>query len=225
MTSLKLKFFAWHLIASITVVFTITVICIFVWFPQPFFQIDGTGQALMILAGVDVVIGPLLTLLFVTSKKSTRELLIDIVVILIIQISALSYGLIQIEQERVWAIVHIDGIFMLVTKKEIHPEQLAQNYKLPKFNNIYYAMVLDSELVLNSQESDTVIYYNPKRYHPLTKKGISMVNIIYAKLPIKIRNKYDSSYTFKFLAGKKQDAVVVLNEKVEIIDIMLKPQP
>jgi predicted component of type VI protein secretion system len=125
------------------------------------------------------------------------------IVILTIQISALSYGLIKIEQERVWAIVHTDGVFMLVTKKEILPEQLTQDYKLPKFNNIYYAMVLDSELVLNAQESDKVIYYNPKRYHPLTKKIISSVNIIYAKLPIEIRKKYDSSHYFKFLAGKK----------------------
>lgn len=224
MDSLKLKFFTWHLIASISIVLTLSIVCQYLWFPAPFLQLDGTWRALLILAAVDIVIGPILTLLLVSSKKSTRELFIDMVIIIAIQLSALGYGLTKIEQERVWAIVHLDGMFNLVPKKEVSPAQLAIKHKLPKYNGSYYAMVLNSELLLNAKESGNLIYYSPKRYHPISKAEISKQQITYADLPDDIKEKYHDDYVFKFLAGKIRDAVVVFNEKLELIDIMIISQ-
>jgi hypothetical protein len=140
-----------------------------------------------------------------------------------IQLSALGYGLMQIEQERVWAIVHLDGMFNLVPKKEVLPLELSINYALPKYNGMYYAMVLNSELLLNAKESNKIIYYSPIRYHTITRTEITKTAIAYADLPIDIKKKYNSVHVFKFLAGKKHDAVVVLNENLKLIDIMIIP--
>jgi hypothetical protein len=125
-------------------VLTLGIVCQYLWFPTPFLRLDGTWRALLTLATVDIVIGPLLTLILVSAKKSKRELYIDMLVILTVQPSALGYGLMQIEQERVLAIVHLDSMFNLIPKKEICAEQLSVDYTLPTYNSIYYAMVLNS---------------------------------------------------------------------------------
>lgn len=221
MNSLKLRYFFWHLITSATVVFIITVTCQYLWFPEPFLQLDGTWRALVILAVVDMVIGPLLTLFLVSSKKNNRELMVDMILILTIQISALSYGLMKIEQERVWAIVHLDGMFNLVPKKEILAEQLTENYELPKYKGIYYAMVLNDDLLLNAQEDNNLIYYSPNRYHRLSWQKITKVTIPYNDLPLDIKEKYNSKHIFKFLSGKRRDAVSVFNGSLELIDIII----
>ena len=130
----------------------------------------------------------------------------------------------QIEQERVWAIVHLDGMFNLVPKKEISTEQLSVDYTLPTYNGMYYAMALNSELRLNAQESNKIIYYSPKRYHAITTAEITKTTITYGDLPSVIKEKYNSAHIFKFLAGKKRDAVTVFNKKLELIDIIIIPQ-
>lgn len=223
MTSLKLKFFTWHLFSSVIVISAITVLCLYIWFPSPFIQIDGTWKALAILACVDIIIGPLLTLLLVSSKKSKRELRLDFALIIIVQLSALTYGLIQIEKERVWALVHLDGMFNVVPKKKVPIDYLTRELNLPQYNGIYYAMVLNSELLLNAQEGGGIIYYSPKRYHPVFTEQISNISIKYMELPTVIKKKYNSDYLFKFLAGKKQDAVIIFNRDNELVDIMLIP--
>ncbi|NQY50962.1 MAG: hypothetical protein HRT50_18065, partial [Colwellia sp.] len=146
MDSLKRKFFSWHITTSLIVVAFIALYCQFIWFPAPFLQVDGTWFALLIIAAVDITLGPLLTLLLVSSKKSARDLVVDMSVIVVIQISALGYGLSQIEQERTWAIVHLDGVFNLVAKKEIAKLQLIAKQELPQYQGIYYAMVVNSDL-------------------------------------------------------------------------------
>lgn len=224
MDSLKLKFFVWHLCASIVIVFTLTIVCQYFWFPMPFLQIDGTWRALLTLGVVDVIIGPLLTLLLVSSKKPIRELVIDMIVVLIIQLTALGYGLSKIEQERVWAIVHHNDMFNLVPKKVISPRELSIKQRLPQYKNSYYAMVLDSELSKHAAESNRHIYNYPKRYYPISKLELVRKVISYDKLPSTIKAKYDSNYIFKFLAGKNKDAVVIINNSLEIIDIIVVHQ-
>ncbi len=59
----KRRAFAIHLTASVTIFLIFLGIMFFVWYPAPYFEIDGGWRVLRILAGVDVVLGPLLTLI------------------------------------------------------------------------------------------------------------------------------------------------------------------
>lgn len=63
----------------------------FVYFPQPYFQAAGAGQLVLILLGVDVILGPLLTLVVFKSGKKTLKF--DLATIAVLQFAALSYGL------------------------------------------------------------------------------------------------------------------------------------
>ena len=68
----KLRAFAIHLIVSATVILAFLGVMFFVWYPVPYFETDGGWKVLRILAGVDVVLGPLLTLIvFKPGKPST----------------------------------------------------------------------------------------------------------------------------------------------------------
>ena len=59
----RLRAFAVHLTASILILLLFLMIMLLVWYPAPYFKINGGWKVLRILAGVDVVLGPLLTLL------------------------------------------------------------------------------------------------------------------------------------------------------------------
>lgn len=62
-----------------------------VWYPPPLLQATGSDFFLMVLVGVDVVIGPLLTL--VVFKQGKKTLKFDLTVIALLQAGLLAYGL------------------------------------------------------------------------------------------------------------------------------------
>jgi hypothetical protein len=213
-----------HLSLSVIVISLIAGICQWLWFPSPLIWVDGTWIALLILALVDITLGPLLTLLLVSSKKSKKELIFDGIIILSIQLSALLYGLHQIEQERVWGIVHLDGVFNLVPKKELSSHQLDTAYPLPKYDGIYYGMVLNADLATHFQESIQPLMYSPEKYLNLTKAHIQATSFPEENVPLALKEKYGyDKYIFKGLAGKQRNAVVVLNNEMLIVEIALLP--
>jgi hypothetical protein len=224
MNNLRKSAFQLHLSLSIIVISLITGICQWLWFPSPLLWVDGTWIALLILAAVDITLGPLLTLLLVSDKKSKKELILDGMIILSIQISALLYGLHQIEQERIWGIVHMDGIFNLVAKKELNSHQLDTSYPLPKYNSIHYGMVLNADLATHFQDSVQPLMYSPEKYRALNKAYIEATSFPQENVPLALKEKYAyDKYIFKGLAGKQRDAVVVLNNEMLIVEIALLP--
>lgn len=83
---------AWHFAASIATAFVFAG-CIFgLWYPYPYWEIAGGGFLFALILGVDVVCGPLLTLILFSPAKSRRELALDLSLIICIQIAALAYG-------------------------------------------------------------------------------------------------------------------------------------
>lgn len=79
-----------HLLISACVVGLVLFLMLFVWYPDGFFKLLGGGDLIYIIAGVDVCLGPLLTLaVFNPAKKSLKY---DLAVIALLQISALLYG-------------------------------------------------------------------------------------------------------------------------------------
>ena len=94
----KPRAFAIHLIASAAVILAFFCVMFFVWYPAPYFETDGGWKVLRILAGVDVVLGPLLTL--IVFKPGKPSLKFDMSCIVLAQLSALIYGGTIIYQQR-----------------------------------------------------------------------------------------------------------------------------
>jgi len=87
-----------HFIVSVLIVLSMMTLMLGLWYPGAYFKLMGGGGLLFIMAGVDVSLGPLLTLIvFKTGKKSLK---LDMMIIIIMQLSALAYGTYVMFQAR-----------------------------------------------------------------------------------------------------------------------------
>ena len=118
----KLRAFAIHLTASVTIFLLFLGIMFFVWYPVPYFGIDGGWRVLRILAGVNVVLGPLLTL--IVFKPGKPHLKFDMSCIVLLQLGALFYGGTIIYQQRPAFVVFGVDRFTSIPAAEVEFDQL-----------------------------------------------------------------------------------------------------
>jgi hypothetical protein len=84
------KAFAIHLAISALIAAVVLTLIVLVWYPPPYFDAMGGAVLLRLLIGVDVVLGPLITLIIFNPKKP--RLRADLATIAALQIAALAYG-------------------------------------------------------------------------------------------------------------------------------------
>ena len=81
---------ALHLAISAAIATAVVALMLAVWYPQHYFAAMGGATLVILLIGVDVVIGPLITLIVYDPKK--KNLRFDLAVIAALQLAALAYG-------------------------------------------------------------------------------------------------------------------------------------
>lgn len=114
-----LKAAATHFLVTVVVAALAAVLVFYIWYPWPFYEIVSGRELFWLVIGVDVVCGPLLTLVLWNPAKSTRELTLDMSIIGLIQMAALSYGMTTVTDTRpVRLVFEVDRI-RLVAKTEI----------------------------------------------------------------------------------------------------------
>jgi hypothetical protein len=113
-----------HLLISAVIATIAMSMMLLVWYPRPLFEASGGTGLLYILVGVDVVIGPLITL--VVFKAGKRGMRFDLVVIALLQLSALIYGTYIMFEARPVYLVLVKGQFEVVSAVELPEDQLAQ---------------------------------------------------------------------------------------------------
>ncbi len=79
-----------HLAISALIAATIVTLVVAVWYPAPYFAAMGGETLLRLLIGVDVVLGPLVTLIVFDPAKP--RLKYDLAAIALLQLAALGYG-------------------------------------------------------------------------------------------------------------------------------------
>ena len=79
-----------HLGISAAIGVGVVALMLFVWYSRPYFTAMGGDTLILLLIGVDVVIGPLITLTIFDPKK--KGLRFDLSVIAAVQLAALAYG-------------------------------------------------------------------------------------------------------------------------------------
>lgn len=90
-----------HLLVSLLIVSALALLIFKVWYPMPLATATGVFVIFAMVFIIDLVIGPLLTL--IVYKKDKKSLVFDLSVIVIIQIAALAYGVYSLSQARpVW---------------------------------------------------------------------------------------------------------------------------
>lgn len=122
-----------HLSISVVVGFLVVALLFLVWYPQPYFDASGGQQLIIILLGVDLVLGPLLTLVLFKSGK--KGMLFDLCMIGIVQASALIYGLHAIALARPAFIVAAVDRFNVVAANDLDPSDLAKGTQ-PEYRSV-----------------------------------------------------------------------------------------
>jgi len=118
----KTRAFSVHLLLSAAVICIYFLVVYFVWYPQPYFYLDGISQVIIILVAVDVIIGPALT--FIVYKPGKPELKMDLSIIAAIQIMALAWGIHITYSERPLFVVFADEFYRVVSAAELEDYDL-----------------------------------------------------------------------------------------------------
>ena len=121
-----------HLAISGTIAAIALGVILGVWFPGPLFEAGGGLGLLYLLVGVDVALGPLLTLIVFKSGKPGMKF--DLVVIGTVQFAALAYGCSVVALARPAYIVFVKDRFEIAAVADLAPEDLAAA-KYPQFRS------------------------------------------------------------------------------------------
>lgn len=113
----RLKYFLSHLLISLLIASASLFVVFYVWYPSPLHTASGVGQVVWLMLGIDVVLGPLLTL--VIAKQGKKSLKMDLAIIGVVQLIALAYGLHSIDKGRPVVIAFDINRFELVLKNSI----------------------------------------------------------------------------------------------------------
>ncbi len=110
-----------HLLLSLFVATLAAALVFGVWYPYPYREISGGRELFWLVVSVDVVMGPLLTLAIFDIRKPVRLLKLDLTVIGVMQLCALSYGLWTVVAARP---VHL--VFELDRFRVVHAVEVPQ---------------------------------------------------------------------------------------------------
>jgi hypothetical protein len=114
-----------HLAISAAVVVLAALLVFGVWYPSPWRQLLGVAGVFGLVVGVDLVCGPLLTLVLASPKKSRKERWADLSLVGAIQLIALGYGLWSVFAARPVALVFEVDRLTIVSANEVQTDQLS----------------------------------------------------------------------------------------------------
>jgi len=185
-----------HIGISLIIFFIVLYFIVFHWYPQPFFSTDGGWQGIQLLATVDIVLGPLLTLIiFKPGKKGLKT---DVITIATIQFLALLSGLYVIHNERPVAKIFQDGNFYVVTGYDMAERNISlddlEKYRIGKAITIYLDLPDDyeafSNLIHKGVQKREALFLNTSLYKKIDNKTIEKMRQFSIDVERYIKDEY-----------------------------------
>ena len=126
------KAFIIHLLLSVFIGACAAILVFFFWYPFPYANLLRGGELFFLLIFIDLVCGPLLTLILFNPKKSKKELTTDLSIIGLVQIAALAYGMwISFQARPMYLVFEVDR-FRVVSLNELNEDaqsKISNEYK------------------------------------------------------------------------------------------------
>ena len=244
----KLKAAGIHLIISFFIVASVLIIMNLLWYPNAYFTLMGGQRLVLVLASVDVVLGPLLT--FIVFKSGKKSLRFDLFCIAVVQLLALSYGIyVMFESRPVFTVFNKDK-FQISAVVDISPDELikAKNPEWREFSITGPELVAigtpdkkdRSETMFANQESPHAYRY-PRLYdsyqkhrHEIIKSGKPLALLYKTKIENKVVidtfvkkiNRPESAFLFLPITSELASMSVIVDAKtgefINIIDVTEK---
>jgi hypothetical protein len=114
-----------HLLGSIVALSLILGSLYVGWYRWPGWYLADVAQVVKVMTGVDLVVGPLITLVIANPRKQRRELARDIAIIVAIQLVALVYGSLSLWKGRPLYYAFSETQLQLVQAYDINARETA----------------------------------------------------------------------------------------------------
>jgi hypothetical protein len=115
-----------HLLLSLAIGAAVLAAMILVWYPPPYFEAAGGTGLVLLMVGIDVTLGPLLTTAVFNPAKGMGKLKVDLAVIGLCQLAALAYGMHVMHSARPAYLVYAVDRFDLVMANTMPAAELAK---------------------------------------------------------------------------------------------------
>jgi hypothetical protein len=114
-----------HFVVTLALAALAAALVFLVWFPGALAELVGGSKLFTIIVGVDVALGPLISLVIYSSLKSRRELVMDYTIVAIVQIAALVYGVFTLAVSRPVFVTFVVDRLEVVSAIELEEADLA----------------------------------------------------------------------------------------------------
>ena len=121
----RLKAFALHLIGSMVALTLIFGSLYLGWYRWPGWYLAAVSGVVLVMAAVDLAIGPLITLIIASPSKPRRELTRDISIIVTVQLIALIYGTMSLWSGRPLYYAFSVNVLQVVQAYDLDPQEVA----------------------------------------------------------------------------------------------------
>lgn len=116
---------ALHFFISLLMGLILLALCWFIWYPAPMLMAIGGHEIFLLVVGIDVVLGPLLTL--IAFKSGKRGMKLDLTLIALLQIGAMMYGVSTLLEARPAYVTALGNRFQVIQASEITDANLAKS--------------------------------------------------------------------------------------------------
>lgn len=98
------------------------------WFFAGRYLLTDLVELTLIILSLDLILGPILSFWLLSPVKLFKENIINIFVILLLQLSSLAYGIIQVDSQRLEYIIKWQGSYFAVTKGDSRKSRKLENF-------------------------------------------------------------------------------------------------
>lgn len=230
--SKRIRYFLGHFACSIGVGLLLVGLVFLVWYPAPLASAAGVAAIFLMLLAIDVTLGPLLSLLVYKEDKKTLKM--DLSVIVLIQVMALSYGVYAIAQSRPAWVVQSGWLFEVVPANAVDVEDQAKAETIYQSNSFFgpkWVAVNDAKNPNNSLAAPQLM---PSTYADLSlaktrlnQHALALVDLTQfnPKQDVdRVLQEYPGAMSWIPLRTTGLGLVVLLDKEYKVIDVVnLRP--
>jgi hypothetical protein len=235
--SLRIKAFLIHLTFSMIVAACALVLVFLVWYPAPLAEAFGVADIFLLVLGIDVIVGPLLTLLVYKVGKKTLKF--DLAAIFTLQLFMLGYGMHTVAIGRpVWLVFNNDQFYAVRAADISEPNRegaSAEFHAIPLWGPQWAAVSLPKDkkqrqqIIQDTLKSGSSLFGSPNLYVPVSRKlseiqaraqPISVLKDIYSAESIQSAlSKSPTATAWLPLWTDRKIMIVLLDKNGQIVSI------
>jgi hypothetical protein len=211
-----------HLLGSAVVIGLFLWLVYGYWYMHPYEIVFSTIDVVKVLIGVDLVLGPLLTLIVFNIAKPRKELVRDIGVILAFQLAALAWGAHITYSVRPQYVVYYDQDIYVLTAKDLDISRVSDEIGSRSFLSppvVVYAQSPQTTEEITQHVADMFtrnmpdVPYQPERYRPYAQNRTRVAEA--AIKPDDMRKKSDIAKIWVDSLFENTDAASIAFFKIE----------